>query len=468
MRTTRRGRAVAGVLLVAALAGGTAAATTLTDDPVRPRAVSAPSPSPAPSPTTPVRAALLPAAPDGVRPSEPGLQAAVAQALTDPALGGHLAVSVLDADSGDVLHEQAADVPLLPASTAKIATAAAALTALPPDLRLRTRVLAGGAPGEVVLVGGGDPTLAGPRTKVRYPQPARLADLAAQVRAGLGATAVTRVVVDDSLYSGERLAPGWKPAYVTEGAVAPVTALMVDGGRVRSGRAPRSTEPALAAGEAFAGLLQPGARVAVVRGRAPQGAAQLGEVTSAPVPQLVERMLIASDNDLAEALARQVALARGRPASFGGASQALGDVLGGLLEPIGVDRDAVRLVDGSGLSRSDRLEPAALTRLLARAASGDEPRLAPLLAGLPVAGFDGTLGPRYRTGPAVPAAGVVRAKTGTLNGVSALAGVLRTADGRLLVFDVTADRVPLGSNRRAERALDALAARWAACGCPGT
>jgi hypothetical protein len=236
MRTTRRGRVVGGVLALAALLGGTAAAVELADEPARPVAVASPTPSP--TPTAAVRGALLPPAVDGTRPAEPGLAAAVAAALADPALGGSLAVSVLDADTGDVLHERAADVPLLPASTAKIATAVAALTALPEDLRLRTRVVAGAAPGEVVLVGGGDPTLARPSTPASYPQPARLADLAARTRAALGATAVTRVVVDDSLYSGERLAPGWKPTYVTEGAVAPVTALMVDGGRVGRSRAP--------------------------------------------------------------------------------------------------------------------------------------------------------------------------------------------------------------------------------------
>jgi D-alanyl-D-alanine carboxypeptidase/D-alanyl-D-alanine-endopeptidase (penicillin-binding protein 4) len=364
--------------------------------------------------------------------------------------------------TGDPLLQRAADVPLIPASTTKVATAVAALTALPADLRLRTRVVAGAAPGEVVLVGGGDPTLAGPATPLRYPQPARLSDLAAQARAALGATAVTRVVVDDSLYTGDRLAPGWKPTYVTEGQVAPVTALVVDGGRVRQGRGPRVPEPTLEAGRAFAALLQPGAAVELVRGTAAAGAAPLGEVASPPVPQLVERMLIASDNDLAEALARQVALVTGRPASFAGGAEGTAEVLA----DVGVDPQAVRLSDGSGLSRANRIEPAAVTRLLALAVAGDDPRLAPLVTGLPVAGFDGTLAPRYRTGAALPAAGRVRAKTGTLNEVSALAGLLRTADGRLLAFDLVTNTVPLGANRRAERALDVLAARLAACGCP--
>ena len=389
----------------------------------------------------------------------------MAAALADPVLAGALAVPVVDAETGEPLHERAADVPLLPASTAKIATAAAALTALPSDLRLTTRVVAGAAPGEVVLVGGGDPTLASPQAEVGYPQPARLADLAAQTRKALSGAALTRVVVDLSLYGGERLGPGWKPTYVTEGAVAPVVPLMVDGGRVRPDRLARVAEPGLAAGAAFAALVQPGTAVPVVQGEAPAGAAQLAQVQSEPVAALVERMLVRSDNDLAEALARQVALSTGSPASFAGVQQAMAQVLGDLLADTGVDRDAVRLVDGSGLSRENRLEPAALTRLLARAASGQAPALAPLVSGLPVAGFDGTLAERYRAGGPAAAAGEVRAKTGTLNGVSALAGLVRTDDGRLLAFDVTADGVALGATRRAERALDALAARLAACGC---
>jgi D-alanyl-D-alanine carboxypeptidase/D-alanyl-D-alanine-endopeptidase (penicillin-binding protein 4) len=89
-----------------------------------------------------------------------------------------------------------------------------------------------------------------------------------------------------------------------------------------------------------------------------------------------------------------------------------------------------------------------------------------VLSGLPVAGFDGTLEKRFRTGPELPAAGVVRAKTGTLNGVSALAGLVRTRDGRLLAFDLTADSVPIGATLAAQRALDRLAAALAGCGCP--
>ena len=427
-------------------------------------------PQPRATPTTAVRAALLPGlAADAPAPTASGLQARIAATLTDPAIAGRLSVSVIDTATGEPLLERGADALLLPASTAKIVTAVAALTALPADARLTTRVVAGTAPGEVVLVGGGDPTLAGPQARPEYPAAARLADLAARTRAALATTVVTRVLVDESLYSGGRLAPGWKPSYLTEGSVAAVGPLMIDGGRLRPDRHGRVQDPAVAAGRAFAALLQPGGRVEVARAQAGAGARELAAVSSQPIARLVERMLTLSDNDLAEALARHVAISQGQPASFAGGAAAVQAVLGPVLDEVGVGRESVALVDGSGLSRLNRLRPAALTRLLALVASDDGSaaveRLGPVLSGLPVAGFSGTLEDRYRKGSGVPAAGVVRAKTGTLNGVSALAGLVRTADGRLLAFDLAADGVPLGATLQAEAALDRLAAALAACGC---
>ena len=158
------------------------------------------------------------------------------------------------------------------------------------------------------------------------------------------------------------------------------------------------------------------------------------------MPDLVERMLTASDNDLAEALGRHVAIAAGLPATFAGEAAATVAALEPLLSGLGVPGSALSLRDASGLSPLNRVQPAALARLLALAARDE--RFGAVLSGLPVAGFDGTLEDRYREGPTAVAAGQVRAKTGTLTGVSALAGVVRTRDGRLLAFDITADAVP--------------------------
>ena len=416
-------------------------------------------PTPAPSPTA-VRSPLLPPLSGGASPSPAGLQRKIASALRSPALGRRVVLSILDATTGSPLLEIGAAQGVLPASTTKIATAVAALTVLPGEHRLTTRVLAGPRPGDVVLVGAGDPTLSGRYPAGGYPAVARLSDLARQVKAS--GVALSRVLVDDSLFTGPRLGPGWKPGYVTGGDVAPVGALEVDGGLVgpRS-RSPRALDPGLDAGRQLGRLL--GVR-AVSRGAAPAGARQLGSVRSPTVAQLVQAMLTRSDNDLAEAVGRQVALAVGQPASFAGAAAAVGQVLAPLLTRAGLAADAVRLRDTSGLSVLNRVEPAALTRLLSLAARGG--RLAPLLTGLPVAGFDGTLQDRYRTAKTSAAAGQVRAKTGTLDGVSALAGLVRTRSGALLAFDLTADGVPVGATLDARLALDTIAAALAGCGCP--
>lgn len=463
MRTGRGGWWLAAALLAVLGAGGAAAvdlrgAADLTGAGLRP--VVGPPRTPDPS-RPPLLNALPASAPS---PSTAGLLRALAPVLRDPGLGAHLAVSIVDARTGGVLFEQDASAAVVPASTTKIATALAALVVLPHDRRLRTRVLTGSQPGDVVLVGAGDPTLAGAHPVSSYPRPARLVDLARSVRTALGAVPVRRVLVDDALYAGPRLGPAWKPTYVTYGDVAPVSSLEVDEGRTTSGdHVPRLPDAALEAGRHLAGLLGVPAPAAVLRGAAPAGARELARADGPTVSQLVEGMLTRSDNDLAEALGRQVALASGQPPTFAGEATALRVVLGDLLDRLHLARDAVRLVDASGLSPLDRVEPGAVTQLLTLVAR--DPRFGPVLSGLPVAGFDGTLAQRYRRGPAEAAAGVVRAKTGTLSGVRALAGLVRTHDGRLLAFDLTADGVPPGVVERPQQALDRVAAVLARCGC---
>jgi D-alanyl-D-alanine carboxypeptidase/D-alanyl-D-alanine-endopeptidase (penicillin-binding protein 4) len=97
--------------------------------------------------------------------------------------------------------------------------------------------------------------------------------------------------------------------------------------------------------------------------------------------------------------------------------------------------------------------------------AGHHPELASILAALPVAGFSGTLGARYLTSPAAAGAGVVRAKTGTLDGTAALAGYLDDGSGRLLAFAFVAGAVPLGATATTEAALDRVAAGLVTCGC---
>ena len=431
-----------------AVAGGAGSYALLRDEPV------AQAPVAAPASPYPTRTPLIVGAPGGTAPTTQGLTRAVAQALKDKRLGRRVSLSVVDVTTQRVLLDLSGARAVTPASTAKIATAAAVLATLPADRRFVTQVVRG-APGELALVGGGDPTLLG-RAAGKGDKGPRLSDLASQVRAWVrsSGTPVKRLVVDDSLFTGPRLGPGWKTSYVRHVDVAPISALEVDGGRVSSeDGAARAPDPALEAGRQLARLI--GVRT-VVRGSAASDSVAVARVSSAPVAELVERMLTRSDNDLAEALGRHLARALREPPSFAGEAAAISRAL----RRHGV---AVSLRDASGLSPLDKVRPAQLASLLAHAAL--DGRYAPLLTGLPVAGFDGTLSERYRKGVARAAAGEVRAKTGTLDGVSALAGYVRTRSGRLLAFDLTADGVGLGATSGAQRALDLLATAIARCGC---
>jgi D-alanyl-D-alanine carboxypeptidase/D-alanyl-D-alanine-endopeptidase (penicillin-binding protein 4) len=414
-----------------------------------------PSPTPAVPTPDPV---LLPGGGTAPVPTAAGLGTALAGPLGDRRLGARLGYSVVDAETGLGLAGGAPARPAIPASVAKLTTALAVLAGPGPQGRITTRVVAGAAPGDLVLVGGGDPTLS-VDARQAYPGAPRLDVFAAAVRKAYGRP-VRRVLVDGSAFTGSVTARGWDTDLVSSGNVAPITAVMVNGGRLDAPRTSRSPAPDLAAGQALARLLGVPA-AAVARGVAPDGARPVASVVSAPFSVLVEQMLAASDNVLAEALARQVAIARRQPPSFDGAAAAVRATLAGA----GVDVSGLRLLDGSGLSRLDLIPAGLLTRVLSAAASQDRPRLRAVLTGLPVAGFSGTLDDRFRIGAARLAAGEVRAKTGTLSGVSTLAGVVRDADGRLLAFAVLADRVPPGGTLGAEAALDAVAAALSRCGC---
>ncbi|MEU5437781.1 D-alanyl-D-alanine carboxypeptidase/D-alanyl-D-alanine-endopeptidase [Streptomyces sp. NPDC020719] len=404
-----------------------------------------PAPAPAPS-ARGVLAAL--SAPAGA--SEDGLPQALAPLLNAPGLGPQPAAAVFDTATGKQLYGERADAAMTPASTVKIATAVAALSALGPDHRIATTVVAPADGRTLTLVGGGDPTL--DKDGLRA-----LADTTARVLRGRGVTEAA-LTYDVSRYSG----PETHPIGPNEN-LAPVVALMTDEGRTDgsdSGPAPRTGDPAGDTARTFAALLKErGITAAAPRpAAAPQGAAEVARTLSAPLSSLVERMLTNSDNDIAEALARQTAVAAGQPASFEGASRAVADRLAKLDLP---QAAAARFADGSGLDRDDKVTAELLTRLLARAADPGRPELRPVLTGLPVAGFTGTL--RARFGAGSSGTGLVRAKTGTLSGVNTLAGTVVDADGHLLAFAFLAANTP--GPDPAQRALDRLAARLAGCGC---
>jgi serine-type D-Ala-D-Ala carboxypeptidase/endopeptidase (penicillin-binding protein 4) len=460
--SARRGlRRTATVLVALALAGSTATAATFTVPTLTRDAVPTPAPVAIVAPV-PVLGPLAATAPSV---TAAGVQAALEPLASARGLGEFTGV-VTDPATGSVLWNRTADTPLVPGSTGKLLTTAAALLTLNPTDRLVTRVVAGAQPGTVILVGGGDPTLTAlPAGKEGvYPDPSRLTALADAVRKA-ATTPITRVLVDTSRYQGPTLARRWDVADVRGGFVAPIEPLMLDGGRIdpTAQDGPRVSDPALAAGRVFADLLDVDPAT-VAKGAATPGAEPLGSVTSAPISDLVEHTIRASDNVLAEMLAREVAVERkGEPSFDGAAAQMLA-----ALAQAGFDTTGAQMVDGSGLSTDDRVPAGLLGSLLAAAAApaqGDRDTqfLRPIVSGLPVAGGDGTLVDRFTTGSAAGAGrGVVRAKTGTLTAVSSLAGVTTDADGRLLVFALMSNDV---SPAIVRPRLDAIAAQLSRCGC---
>jgi len=405
-------------------------------------------------------------------PTDEGLEATISPLLADPILAAdQVGVVVADPATATAVFSRGGGTALVPASTAKLATAVAALSVLGADRRLVTKVVAGAVASQIVLVGGGDPTLGGAWSVTAapgFPASATLADLAQQAAAALRGKNISAVTLgyDASLFTGPATAPGWKPLYMTEGDVAPVSALEVDEGRsatkTRAGlpTTARVADPAAVAAAQFSALLV--ADGITVTGGAKAVHASTGavvaSVSSAPIGALVQRMLGHSDNDLAEALARQVAIARGGPGSFVGGAKAVQAAAAAL----GVAASGIAMADASGLSPDDRMEPVVLAQFVRLAVAPGHPELAPILSGLPVAGFSGTLENRFKDSAA---AGVVRAKTGTLDGVVSLAGYAVDASGRTLVFAIVANAVKPPATVATEKALDAVAAGIASCGC---
>jgi len=379
-------------------------------------------------------------------------------ALADtPGLGRRLGMIVAEAD-GTVLYSDGAGTPMAPASTLKVLSAAAALTALGAQTPLRTRVrllnppaAATGTPRDglarIALVGGGDPLLS----------TADLRDLAATTTARLQELGFSRaeVIADDTLFSPPRNARGWK-ARDLPWTVSPVRALSLDR---RSD--PDTTALAL---RAFRDAL----RAAGMPTRAGPRAASptVGEAIAATdghtVIQAVRHLLWTSDNDTAEILTRAAAAMTGRGGDWSGTVDLLEDTLAMLEIPLA----GVRLHDASGLSRVNRIPAATLDGVLTASLRPEHTALHPLwqVPLLPKGGRQGTLETRFRTGPMRCARGRVYGKTGTLNGVVTLAGYALGTDGELRTFTVFVNRRdPAVGDTGTRRAIDRAVVRIVGC-----
>jgi D-alanyl-D-alanine carboxypeptidase/D-alanyl-D-alanine-endopeptidase (penicillin-binding protein 4) len=360
----------------------------------------------------PTELAVEPATASTRRLNAAAIQSAVEDPLDDEeSLGPRVAFVAVDAQTGSAVAAVGSGT-FVPASTTKVLTAFTVLSKVDPEQRFTTSVVRTG--NRLVLVGGGDPYLRSepPERKV-FGVEADVETLAARTAAALR--------IDDGV---------------------------------------RTADPAGAAAETFAEALEDlGVDVADDHRAVavPAGATPVASVRSATAARITEEMLASSDNEAAEVLLRQAALAGGRSGSFADGVATVRQAL----QANGIDTTGLSLADGSGLSRRNRIAPLTLAQTIATAAA--TPRTARLIADLPVANFSGTLDKRF--GADDDGRGVVRAKTGTLTGVHSLAGIVTDRVGTPIAFAVMIDQAKDIPALDAEEALDDVATALARCTC---
>lgn len=344
--------------------------------------------------------------------------------------------------NGRIIYSRSPASGLAPASTIKLLTATAALDVLGPDSTLTTRIVAGRGPvdgvveGDLTIIGAGDPLLvtAGYRQSLEDPDQ-RTEDFGAVADAivAAGVRQVTgRIVGDDSALDRTRWLPSWPTRYQIGGVVGPLSALMVNDGQTGFTETPTRPNadrrpgdpPALAAATLRTLLIDRGVQVTgdAAAGRAPEDPVEVATFESVPIRDIVAEMLTDSDNTTAELLTRLM----GQRASGAGTTAAGLTAIRSSLRAMGLPIDPVVMVDGSGLDTSNRVTCPMLIEVLHR--SGPD---GPIGTGLAVAGRTGTLRKRLLDSAT---AGRLRAKTGTLATVNALAGFAEPRAGSILTF----------------------------------
>ena len=403
----------------------------------------------------------------------PALRAAAADHILQQGLEQFVAAqppdTCLDVEVGTFRFSHRVDDPQSPASLQKLLTAVAALTELGADHRFRTEVVAGPVvdgvvTGDLFVRGGGDPVLATGEYAAREPdQPQIFTDVNhladAVVRAGVRAV-TGGVVGDESRFDTVRYSPLWPARFAGQGQIGPLSALSVNDGFAfffpedADGAFGPAPDPAAYAAEVLARALR--ARGVLVLGPSrsagtPAELDVLADVESPPLRDIVAQMLRESDNNTAELLLKEL----GRQHAGAGTFAAGQTAVAAALADAGLAVDAIAVADGSGLSTDDVVTCAAVAEVLAVESTRDV-----LADALPVGGESGTLRDRF-AGPET--AGRVRAKTGTLNQVTGLAGYVDSAGGddarfALLVNVPPSDRVQIETIAAQERLVELLAA----------
>lgn len=379
--------------------------------------------------------------------AEARIASKLATRLSNPRLGRDTAVLVMDAADSRVVFAREADAAQLPASNMKIVTAVTALSSMGADRTLTTRVVQAGAPNALVIIGGGDPMLR--KSEVRA--------MARSIAPTLDVTQPVVVSIDDGLFGDAGRGPGWTASYMPR-IVAPVRALGMLG--------EYAPDTARNVAQAFVNELGRAGITASVGPRVTADPAwPVVAQVSHTVGEAVREMLLVSENNVAEVLYRQVALALGQPATWAGGEAAARAQLAAL----GIDTTGMELKDGSGVSRADRLSALGLANILRLTRVGDPARFAAMYepSGMPTSAASGTLDDRYgrfTTKRSRCAAGAVRAKTGTLFDTITLSGTTTGADGREKLFSILVnDRPGRYSQLATRQAVDGLVATVTGC-----
>lgn len=377
---------------------------------------------------------------------------------------GKFTGQVIDLESGKVLYDNGGSTPSITASTVKLVAATAAMQALGPNFRISTKVVySPSRPDTVVLVGGGDPTLSRLASGSSvYKGAARISDLAKQVKdwaATNNVSAINHVVLDASLITGSTWDSSWPTYERTAGFQPLITGLMVDGDRKnpKAAKSPRSTDPVGRAGREFKSALGTiAANADITTGLASGSATKIAEVKSAKLPVLINYMISASDNTIAEFLARHVAISQGLPANL----ESIQAGYQKALTTMGLDWSGIVIKDGSGESKFDVVTPAFFNELTAKILGGDA-NLKSVVKGLPISGKTGTLVGRF-TGKNAVARGHIFAKTGSIFHAYALVGYMNAKDGSKLGFAFFGSGAATSVATRT--AIDTVAAAVYSCG----
>ena len=380
---------------------------------------------------------------------------------------------VINVDTGEVLVDVLGKELTPSASVIKTLTAVAALQKLPPEYRAVTQVLATPSePSTLVLKGGGDFTLSrlGPGESSVYSKPPRIGNLAKEALEKIPVDVpITKIILDDSFFSGEAWNPDWPAKYRTLGYVSNITAIQADGDRVQPNRLissysfRRGKDPVITVGEALrASLGDRAINAELVVGKTPADAYVVSEVQSQDMRlSWLGHMLTHSDNTAAEFIARHAAKAAGLEGSIAGANK----VIKLSLRELGLKPKALVIRDASGLSDENRVHSKLLAELMVKVAKAEN-GLGVLTEWMPIAGETGTL--RYRfQGKSAIARGNVIAKTGYIPGLYGLSGIVNASDGSRLAFAVFAradSENGISVTYTAQGAIDRVVTRFYSCG----